>query len=121
MVWVRKRTDRATAVCLQIIQIIYLSFNQLTSFQEAYRPLVREGALREEQGNVWLLVLSDLTSQQLRCKLQTRPLAREGALWEEQGNVWLISMAWPDRDCTVSYRPVLSSERALQNNKPATV
>jgi hypothetical protein len=30
------------------------------------------------------LVLSDLTSQRLHCKLQTRPLVREGALQEEQ-------------------------------------
>jgi hypothetical protein len=34
--------------------------------------------------NVWLLVLSDLTSQRLHGKLQTRPLVREGAIQEEQ-------------------------------------
>jgi hypothetical protein len=31
------------------------------------------------------------------------------------------ALSRPRSNCIVNYRPVLSSERALQNNKPATV
>jgi hypothetical protein len=40
-------------------------------------------------------------------------------LWNFGSRV--IVLARPRSNCTVNYRPVLSSERALQNNKPATV
>jgi hypothetical protein len=43
----------------------------------------REHSLRSD-GNVWLLVLSDLIRHRLHCKLQTRPLVRDGALQDEQ-------------------------------------
>jgi hypothetical protein len=33
----------------------------------------------------------------------------------------MTALARPRSNCTVNYRPVLSSERALQNNKPSTV
>jgi hypothetical protein len=36
-------------------------------------------------------------------------------------NARMTALAWPRSNCTINYRPVLSSERALQNNKRATV
>jgi hypothetical protein len=50
---------------------------------ESWEVTKKEHSLRWD-GNVWLLVLSDLTSQRFYCKLQTRPLVREGSLQEEQ-------------------------------------
>jgi hypothetical protein len=40
---------------------------------------------------------------------------------ESRGTQNRAGLRWRGPAATVNYRPVLSSERALQNNKPATV
>jgi hypothetical protein len=56
--------------------------------------------------------------------LQVRGVSRIGTIkygLESSGTQTRAGLRWRGPAATVNYRPVLSSERALQNNKPATV
>jgi hypothetical protein len=56
--------------------------------------------------------------------LQVGGVSRIGSIkygLESRGTQNRAGLHWGGLAATVNYRPVLSSERALQNNKPATV
>jgi hypothetical protein len=56
--------------------------------------------------------------------LQVGGVSRIGTIkygLESSGTQTQAGLCWQGLAATVNYRPILSSERALQNNKPATV
>jgi hypothetical protein len=76
--------------------MVVLEISHCTNMTSKYRDLALQVGGFSNESKIWPLILRDFD-------LRVTALARPGS------------------NCTVIYRPVLSSERALQNYKPATV